>query len=338
MPSSTSSSDSARILALAGLLVILMVASLEVLSRSLGFTPSVHDSKDLWSEIRSDVYGNDKLVLIGGSRVLFDISTATLEALLPELEVRQLGLGGTWGEAILRDLAADENFAGLVIASTRAEGLEPSHWNAQQSHVDHYHREWRWNGRLGSRLRTLLTAHLAMMSPAISLPRLAERAIEEGVLPRQWLVVLDDRSVQANFAAHEVVQDGLVNAVVRGHYTRYDISPPDAWLAATAPVEKWIEAIEARGGRVALVHFPTTGGHWEADEEHYPRALYWDRFAARTQAVAIHFRDDPVLAAFELPDATHLDRADAPAFTQRLVELLEERGFFDGVRDRSRSE
>lgn len=330
MPSSTSSSDgSPRILACAALLVTLTVAGLEMGVRSLGFTPSVLDTKALWSEVRSDVYGPDKVVLIGGSRALFDISPDTFEALRPGLQVRQLGLGATWGEAILRDLADDEDFEGLVVASTRAEGLEPSHWDAQQDRVDYYHHEFRFDERLGSRLRTALGARLAVMSPAVSLPRLVERAIDERSLPKQWLVFKDDRSVQGNFAVRGKVADSMLESVVRGHYRRYAISSPDAWLAATAPVEAWIHAIQARGGRVALVRFPTSGVHWKVDEEHYPRALYWDRFAARTQAVAIHFLDDPVLSALELPDSTHIDRADAPRFTKRLVELLEERGFFD---------
>ena len=83
MPSSTSSSESRRILALAAGIALLAIVSLETFARSLGVVPSVLDSKDLWSEVRDDVYGRDKVVLIGASRILFDVSPQTFEAQRP---------------------------------------------------------------------------------------------------------------------------------------------------------------------------------------------------------------------------------------------------------------
>ena len=167
------------------------------------------------------------------------------------------------------------------------------------------------------------------MNPSISLARLAEKAINEGALPELWLVFKDDRSIHADFTKRARVPDAMVRRVVESHYARYPISPPDEWLAATAPIEGWIDEIQSRGGRVAFVRFPTSRSHWSVDEEHYPRERYWDRFAARTSAVAIHFRDDPKLSALALPDSSHLDHGDTPEFTEQLVELLEAERFFD---------
>lgn len=329
MPSSTSSSDRTRVLGLAGLILVTAVVCLEIVVRSQGIVPSVVDSKDLWSQVRSDVYGADKVALIGGSRSLLDMSPETFERLRPGLEMRQLSLGGTWGLAVLRDLAADPDFDGFVIASVRAEALEPVRWDAQQDYVDWYHREWGYNRGVSVRLRTALSERLALVSPAISLPRLTRWIVDERALPRQWLVFHGDRSVHADFTKWERVPDAMVRAVFAEEFERHPISPPDEWLAATAPVEAWIEQIQGRGGRVAVVRFPTSRSHWQVDEENYPRALYWNRFAARTAAVAIHFRDDPELAALPLPDATHLDYTMAPVFTERLVVLLDRQGFFD---------
>jgi hypothetical protein len=74
---------------------------------------------------------------------------------------------------------------------------------------------------------------------------------------------------------------------------------------------------------------PTCDERWEADERMFPKALFWDQLAARTHAMAIHFKDYPTLASFPCPDTSHLDKRDAPAFTRGLLEILRQRGVFD---------
>jgi hypothetical protein len=91
----------------------------------------------------------------------------------------------------------------------------------------------------------------------------------------------------------------------------------------TAPL---VESIQKRGGKVIFARFPTSGEHRVLDERYYPRREYWDRFAARTPALAIHFDDVPALSRFELPDTSHLDSRDTPAFTEALIEELARRG------------
>ena len=148
---------------LALLIVAAGVLALELSVRSLGVVPSVVDSKDLWSEIRDDVYGSNKVVLVGGSRIQLDVSPKAFERTRPRLKIRQLSLGGTWGLAILRDLAADPSFDGFVIVSVRGEALEPVRWDAQQDYVDYYHKEWSFNKSVSARLRTALATRLAIV-------------------------------------------------------------------------------------------------------------------------------------------------------------------------------
>ena len=38
----------------------------------------------------------------------------------------------------------------------------------------------------------------------------------------------------------------------------------------------------------------------------WPREVYWDRLAAHSRALAIHFEDYPHLAGFQCPDGSHL--------------------------------
>jgi hypothetical protein len=151
------------------------------------------------------------------------------------------------------------------------------------------------------------------------------------MLPRFWLVFRSDRSIAADYTRRSVSLPTLA-AIVKKHYENSLITAPDEWLEATEPVEGWIRQIQSRGGRVAIVCFPTAKQYWRYDERFYPRERYWDRFAARTSAVALHFRDVPALNAFELPDLSHLDHRDAPAFTRGLIEALDAEQFFDGRR------
>ena len=63
-------------------------------------------------------------------------------------------------------------------------------------------------------------------------------------------------------------------------------------------------------------------------KEHFPKAQFWDRFAADTRAVPVHFLDVPTLAHFECPDLTHIDERDAPRFTEALLDELTRLGVF----------
>jgi hypothetical protein len=44
----------------------------------------------------------------------------------------------------------------------------------------------------------------------------------------------------------------------------------------------------------------------------------------------LHFRDVPAMVRLPLPDTSHLDRRDAPAFTRALLDELGRRGLFTG--------
>ena len=54
----------------------------------------------------------------------------------------------------------------------------------------------------------------------------------------------------------------------------------------------------------------------------YPRATYWDVFAAQTAAITIHFADEPTLRDFTCPEGSHMDQSDAVRFTRSLVVIM----------------
>ena len=83
--------------------------------------------------------------------------------------------------------------------------------------------------------------------------------------------------------------------------------------------------IRARGGQVIFVRMPTSEPLWTRQARAYPRADYWDRFAAASGSPTIHFADYPSLSCFECPDYSHLDASDAPAFSHALGRVVMEK-------------
>lgn len=312
---------------------VLAMIGFEGVVRLAGAGTSMSDGPDRWASVRSDVYAPGRVVVIGGSRAQFGISPEVFARAREGFSVRQLSVGGSWNAAVLRDLAADTGFSGHVIASMRPEGMEPSHWPTQQSYVDHYHEAWNPDRRLSLALRDALEQRLAAMNRLVAPLRLAQVRVDGGELPTFWARFRRDRSIDADFSRHDTPDDETRWIVQSMLYDEYEISRPARWLEDTRPIEAWVRRIQARGGRVALVRFPTSGVSWKIDQRHYPRAAYWDAFAARSQAITIHFADEPSLTGYDLPDGTHLDKRDTARFTRNLVDVLSRRGFFEAARE-----
>lgn len=306
---------------------IALAAALEDFWRQRGYQPSIVDGMDRWAAQRARVYGDRKLALVGDSRIMFNVAPDVLRRELPGYEVLQLGIGASFGGAVLRDLANDEGFSGTVIASMRAEAFERSQWDSQQDFVDFYREQWSRDRALSRWLKTQLASRFVLMSPSVGIQRLL-RAWAEDDLPPPWIVFHADRSISADYTGREA-DPAFTRDLVRSHYGKSDVSTPRRWLAATREVESWIDRIQARGGRVALVRFPTSGPYWRQDERVYPRVRYWDRYAGTTSAVTVHFKDVPAMRGLELPDSSHVNHWDAPVFTESLLAELTARGLFD---------
>jgi len=76
------------------------------------------------------------------------------------------------------------------------------------------------------------------------------------------------------------------------------------------------------GGSVIIIRFPTDKGHWQLDEQYYPKKQYWDLIANNPQLTAVHFNDVPGLNQFDLPDSSHLNQKDSQAFTRISLDYI----------------
>lgn len=298
--------------------------------RGRGLRPSVVDDRDFWAYHRSQVYvgGQKSVVLVGASRIQLDFSTSTFRKLFPDHHLVQLAIDGKYPLATLHDLANDEKFQGIVICGIDSQGLRRANRDAQQDYVDYYRREATRNNMLNSQIGCWLQSQLVVMSPQVNLKKVTVRMLRHLPLPKPvYLTTHFDRSRSADYEMIDLKEHRQWR-IDRMRNRRKEVSTlsPEQWLAEAFEIEPAIEKIQKRGGQVVLVHLPISGPTLEAAERNFPKVKFWDRFAANTRAVAIHFLDHPQLANFECPDTSHLDYRDAPRFTVALLEILTERG------------
>lgn len=314
-------------------LVVALLAGWEGVLRGLGYRPTVVDDKALWAEQRDRVYsrGDEKaVVLLGDCRMQLDFVPQVLVEKFPGHRVVQLAVEQTSPVAVLRDLAADERFDGVVICGLNARLLCEDLWDTQQPYVDYYHSKYTLNEKLNRRLSVALEQRLTILHPQLRLDDMLVQLVKTGHLPSAYYIETHaDRSRLADYSGVDIAAHRQFT-LGRDHWLCAGRSLPCSvkWLEDAMKLEEWVLAIQSRGGEVIFVQFPTTGEHLRYDEFMFPKAQYWDAFAAKIPAPCIHFQDVPQLADFACPDWSHLDRSDAPRFTQELARVLEARGSF----------
>ena len=336
MPSSTSSSDErllsrgwlhAWLLSLAA--ATLVFAGLEALARVVGHETNIRDDLSLWSMERERVYetGSRTVVLLGASRMQLAFSMQTFRDRYPDRALVQLSMNGGYPVAALRDLGEDKRFNGVVIVALSGFALTPERAADQKHFVRFYRKAWTLDAKLNRVIDSWLQNHLVAINPCTEFRRLIGRTLVSRPIPGPYYVRMHtDRSRAADYASVDVADKRRKRLrAARRAYSR-DPTPIDQWMVGAHQVDDAVRAIQARGGQVALVRLPTTGEHWELDEQNYPRAKYWDRLAEMTSAATVHFADVPEMLELECPDSSHLDYRDTPRFTSLLLNELERQG------------
>jgi hypothetical protein len=310
------------------LLAFAAVAATEAWRRDQGFRASVIDDKSLWSVQRQRISDNPRtLAVLGASRMQLGFNESAFNALHPGWTVANLTVNGRYPVATLRDLAFATEFRGVVLIALDARALFTEFHDLQQPWIDYFHRDFGPGLWLDAQLAALAQSRRVTANPDFSLARRLGAYLSGGIKLQPTYVVFDRkrwghadyRQIDAEYHRRHREQG------MEEFYTGYPLPSPQKWLAGTAPLLEAAAAIEARGGRVFMIRMPTDGGYWALDEQYFPRAAYWDRMAAQPGVHALHFRDDPRLTAYPLPDGSHLDEHDKDAFTRDLLTILEER-------------
>lgn len=297
--------------------------------RARAYRPTIIDTPDLWALQRAKAsHQTNALVFLGASRTLYAIDRPTLVRRLPQYEAVMLAMDGRYPLATLRDLAADADFIGIVLCDIDGAGFAAPSLDMQQALVDHYHHEFTPSRAFHRMLLNHWQRHAAIGRSDFSLLRSTVRWWNdegEPFRPYQWLDRRRFGFIDYERGDKEAQKRELSANLERfgGHLPRI---PFDQWWPQVEMANTWVRAIQARGGDVIFYASPTSGQRRWAEEDWFPRAEYWDKMVASTTAKTLFALDVPALRDFPLPDDSHIDFRQKPAYTEALIDALLKRG------------
>ncbi len=322
---------------LALILLVLPLGGWEAYWRGQQFRPSTRNSDGLWAMARRwvDRAAPEQTVLIGSSRVLFDIDLDVWEeetGLLP----LQLALEGTNPRPVLSDLPADPDFTGLAVVGVTPMLVVMPEAGYRAGAIDRYTTESpsQW---LGQRISMPLERVFAFYNFDTALFAVLHRQTwwpERSGLPFQPREVRKlsdmDRRREADMWAR-LEDDPEYAELAKSIWRDFLDHPPPAPSEAEAraqfeaildEIERDVEAIRARGGDVAFVRLPSVGYFRENEAAVFPRDRVWEPIVAAAGAVSVHFEDYPELMDVRLPEWSHVSARDKGRFTRDLVRIL----------------
>ena len=313
--------------AMTWLIVIILccgvLGSYELYLKHKGFVPSIESNNDLWSWHRANVK-NNSLVILGASRSQLDINIPYLKQKLPDYNVTQLSVNGHYPMASFESLARDERFKGTLLVSFNAQALEPFYFDMQLPQNEYYANQSSFYKSIDAYLSAHVDSHLRIMHPLLSLQQIVDFYDKNKSFKSVFYTTAHvDQSVTANYSLTntKLLYKHFVSEKKK-NYLEAKPTKPQEWQQQINLLVEYTQSIENRGGRVILIRFPTFKGHWQLDEEFYPRSQYWDKIAANSFLKTLHFNDVKGIESFESPDSSHLDQKDTLKFTQILFDEL----------------
>lgn len=319
------------------IMLALLLAAWEGYWRAYGAVPGYYNSNGEWAQQRRriDQGEGNKTVLIGSSRVLFDVQLPVWERAAGERPI-QLAMEGTSSVPVLEDLAADPKFTGRLLVGV-ASDLFFTGFTYRGDVVPYYHRESP-SQRVGNWLsQHLIEPFFAFDESDFALATVLSRqawpqrpGLPEHKDVRKLSVQEADRNTHM---WSKLETDPEYRALARSIWAQHFGGPPPPNMDTPEKLQKLIDTqiqravvavakLRARGVQVLFVRPPTAGRYLEFDNKVFPRAKTWDVLLARTGAPGIHFEDYPELQGLELPEWSHLKTADAQRFTAALYRII----------------
>ena len=318
--------------AVAALSCFALCAIVEQHRNTQGHLPTVRDDLDLWAleRARIDGQGEKAVAILGTSRILYGLDPDALARALPGKVPVMLAVNGAYPLAALSDLARDANFTGTALVDIDARGLSRYYRNMQEAQVSQYIAGVGPSTALHRRILSQWQARFLLGDADLGLiPTLTRLIFNAAPLQARHATIMPNRAGALDFQrpnTNTAAMAANFAAGVLADYQDHPPPPPEQWLAELDDVVKDIRAIRARGGKVLFFCSATSGAHLMADQQGYPRAQYWDRFAREIAepngARAIYALDIPAIAALKLPDSSHIDQRDRPALTAAIAQLL----------------
>lgn len=321
-------------------MTLLLLGGWEWHWRNFGVEPGIANSDALWATQRRRIdngEGNGALVVIGSSRMLFDLQLPVWQKLSGKRPI-QLALEGTSPMFELEDLADDPDFRNGRLLVGVAPQLFFSGFAARDG-VLKYARKQSPSQRIGQWLSMhLVEPFLAFDDPDYALPTVIERQewwpARPGMHPRKevrklMVVTAPDR---ASHIWDKLEKDAGYRALAQGIWAQHlapgpgDPTPAQLQKTLDEQISRATVAVaklHKRNVEVIFVRPPSTGGYLAWENKVYPRAKTWDVLLAKTGAPGVHFQDHPELQGFWLPEWSHLAARDAVRFTEALYRIIQ---------------
>ena len=332
-----------KTLIIAVLLSAIILGSWEIYWRSQGVVPGLEDDKELWALQRAKVEtATDKdVVLVGSSRVLFDMQLNEWEALTGHRPI-QLASAGTTPLPAFHDIVRNTNYNGTVVVgvtpglffSTTYPMAPP--WIRIQSRIDYYEdRTYAQilNHKIAVPLQNsfaFLTSDDEEWTDDLNLKSLIARIkLGERIGPRQppfyrFQDIYSDRNVMMK--QRTVTDTAFANSIIKVWGYFIGGSPPPDKEATMKFFLDDLAIFKERGGRVILARCPSSGGLRIGEGKGLTRQNFWDDLVQKANVPGYHFEDYEQLKNFECPEWSHLSAADARSFTTEFVKIAQKEG------------
>jgi hypothetical protein len=322
----------------ATVMFVVMLIVWELYWRDYGVTPSYRNSYGSWADQRRRINLGEggKTVLIGSSRILFDVQLPIWEKATGERPI-QLALEGTSAVPVLEDLANDPDFTGRLVVGV-APDLFFSGFAYRGEAIPYYHKQGP-SQRSGHWIsKTLFEPYVAFYDPDFALATVIRRqnwplrdGTEKNTRVRKLLVQDEDRNTHM---WRKVEVDPEYRALARSIWAENFVGPPPPVMNTPEKLQKLIDKqisraevaikkLRARGVRIVFVRPPSNGEYYAFEQKAFPRAATWDVLLKRTKVPGIHFEDYPEMKSYELPEWSHLTATDANRFTAALAPMVE---------------
>ena len=301
--------------------------------RWYGVTPSIANTQGLWAiqRRRIDAGEGDATVLLGASRLYFDIQLPVWERLSGRRPI-QLSFEGTAPLSALEDLAEDPKFTGRLVIGVAPDVFFSG--RAYRAGAARYAHKESPSQRIGQWLSMrLIEPYLAFDDPDYALQTVLARQPWPSRMPERLAVrKLAQSEADRNTHLWSKVETDPYRALARSvwlnHLQPSDSDRPEqeARKIEKEQIDRTAKAVaklQARGVKVLFVRLPSTGPYLEFENRKYPRARTWEALLTSSHAPGIYFEDYPQLQGYELPEWSHIQHADAERFTAALYLIIE---------------
>ena len=326
------------------IVVIAATTVWELYCRSIGYGPTLNDNEDLWT-LRRRAVKPESLVVIGDSRAWYDVDLDEFEKGLSKRPI-QLAGGGMCGFPVLEDLANDQNFHGTIICSIvpriffAPPGTPP--FERGEKVVKRFHNQTPAQ-RVSQYLAMPLEEHVAFLKQEeltlddylkkLPIPNRPGAQVPPRFPP---YFGTEDRERRSRMIEECANPNGELARRIQQIWLPLFQPPPPTFIPKDVFMKQMgeaidkrfhdvvddIEKIRARGGKIAFVRFPYSGGLKQIEDRDQPRARTWDPLLQQTGAPGIYYSDFPELKDFECPEWSHLSAGDSVEFSKRLVPHL----------------